>query len=211
MKRLRATLARQVPNLSRDTVRADRDRICRLDPTLVTSDVHQFMSLLHTAARLPPKEAEAPHSDWLGSITSRDSPSWVFHKEILRAEPTLEDVVRRLRRCYARLGDLSSLMERTGTCGKRCAKHTPTLADQSRTPQTTNRSRRLSPTFRRFVRPWKTELHGAMLLGPVTTVQGKGGRDAHDGGEDPLMSTTVRTTQRQYGVMFGSPLPCSSL
>lgn len=157
MKRLRATLARQVPNLSRDVVRSDRDGICRLDTTLVNSDVHQFVSLLSGAAKLPPSEAkvalEEARRHYRGDLLSGHAArfyEWVdergdsgvslrehyreeyyratqrlarihfeegradlaatLYKELLRAEPTLEDVVRELYRCYQQLGDLSSLI-----------------------------------------------------------------------------------------------------
>jgi DNA-binding SARP family transcriptional activator len=157
MKRLRATLARQVPNLSRDVVRSDRDGICRLDTTLVSSDVHQFVSLLRDAAKLPPGEAkvaleEARHHyrgdllsghaarfyEWVDErgdsgvslrehyreqyyrVTQKLARIYVeegraelaipLYKDILKTEPTLEDVVRELYRCYQQLGDLSSLI-----------------------------------------------------------------------------------------------------
>jgi nucleoid-associated protein YgaU/DNA-binding SARP family transcriptional activator len=157
MKRLRATLARQVPKLSRDVVRSDRDGICRLDTTLVSSDVHQFVSLLRDAAKLLPTEAkvalEEARRRYQGDLLSGHAArfyEWVdergdsgvslrehyreeyyratqrlarihfeegradlaalLYKDILRAEPTLEDVVRELYRCYQQLGDFSSLI-----------------------------------------------------------------------------------------------------
>jgi len=157
MKRLRATLARQVPNLSRDVVRADRDGMCRLDTTLVSSDVHQFVSLLRSAAKLRPSEAKVPLEEarlhYRGDLLSGQAArfyEWVeergdsgvslrehyreeyyratqrlariyfeegradlavpLYKDLLKAEPTLEDVVRELYRCYQQLGDLSSLI-----------------------------------------------------------------------------------------------------
>jgi DNA-binding SARP family transcriptional activator len=157
MKRLRANLARQVPNLSRDVVRSDRDGICRLDTTLVSSDVHQFVSLLRSATKLPANEAKVALKEarrhYRGDLLSGHAArfyEWVdergdsgvslrehyreeyyratqrlacirceegradlaalLHKELLKAEPTLEDVVRELYRCYQQLGDLSSLI-----------------------------------------------------------------------------------------------------
>ena len=157
MKRLRATLARQVPNLSRDVVRSDRDGMCRLDTALVSSDVHQFVSLLHSSAKLPPNEAkvalEEARRHYRGDLLSGHAArfyEWVdergdsgvslrehyreeyyratqrlariyfeegradlsvtLYKDILKAEPTLEDVVRELYRCYQQIGDLSSVI-----------------------------------------------------------------------------------------------------
>lgn len=157
MKRLRATLARQVPNLSRDVVRSDRDGICRLDTTLVSSDVHQFVSLLRDAAKLPPNQAgvvlEEARRHYQGDLLSGHAArfyEWVddrgdsgvslrehyreeyyratqrlaricfdegradlavpLYRDLLKAEPTLEDVVRELYRCYQQLGDLNSLI-----------------------------------------------------------------------------------------------------
>jgi len=59
MFRLRSALSLQVPNLTAEVVRADRDGFCRLEPTLVTSDVHRFVSLLRDASRLRGEEAKA--------------------------------------------------------------------------------------------------------------------------------------------------------
>jgi len=157
LTRLRALLAGQVPNLSGDVVRAERDGTRRLDTSLVTSDVHQFVSLLRTAAKLPSDEAKVAlieartlysgdllsgHSagfyEWVeerdgSGVTLREHYREEFYratqrlarlyyqeeqaalavplyKELLKAEPTLEDVVRELYRCYQYLGDLTSLI-----------------------------------------------------------------------------------------------------
>jgi len=157
LTRLRALLAGQVPNLSGDVVRAERDGTRRLDTSLVTSDVHQFVLLLRTAAKLPPDEARvgliearklysgdllsgrsAGCYEWveerdLSGVTLREHYREEFYratqrlarlyyqeeqaalavplyKELLKAEPTLEDVVRELYRCYQYLGDLTSLI-----------------------------------------------------------------------------------------------------
>lgn len=157
LTRLRALLAGQVPNLSGDVVRAERDGTRRLDTSLVTSDVHQFVVLLRTAAKLPPDEpkvalieARKLYSGDLLSGRSAGCYEWVeerdgsgvtlrehyreefyratqrlarlyyqeeqaasavpLYKELLKAEPTLEDVVRELYRCYQYLGDLTSLI-----------------------------------------------------------------------------------------------------
>lgn len=157
LTRLRALLAGQVPNLSGDVVRAERNGIRRLDTSLVTSDVHQFVLLLRTAAKLPPDEAKvaliearklysgdllsgrsAGFYEWVeerdgSGVTLREHYREEFYratqrlarlyyqeeqaalavplyKELLKAEPTLEDVVRELYRCYQYLGDLTSLI-----------------------------------------------------------------------------------------------------
>lgn len=157
LTRLRALLAGQIPNLSGDVVRAERDGTRRLDTSLVTSDVHQFVLLLRTAAKLPPDEATVAliearklYSGDLLSARSAGFYEWVeerdgsgvtlrehyreefyratqrlarlyyqeeqaalavpLYKELLKAEPTLEDVVRELYRCYHYLGDLTSLI-----------------------------------------------------------------------------------------------------
>ncbi|MHB0929242.1 MAG: LysM peptidoglycan-binding domain-containing protein, partial [Candidatus Nanopelagicales bacterium] len=59
MVRLRALLARQVPGLPSETVRADRDGTCRLDTRIISSDVHQFVALCRTAPKLPPEDAKS--------------------------------------------------------------------------------------------------------------------------------------------------------
>ncbi len=157
LTRLRALLAGQVPNLSGDVVRAERDGTRRLDTSLVTSDVHQFVLLLRTAAKLPPDEAKvaliearklysgdllsgrsAGFYEWVeerdgSGVTLREHYREEFYratqrlarlyyqegqtalavplyKELLKAEPTLEDVVRELYRCYQYLGDLTSVI-----------------------------------------------------------------------------------------------------
>jgi len=157
LTRLRALLAGQVPNLSGDVVRAERDGTRRLDTSLVTSDVHQFVVLLRTAAKLPPDEAKtaliearklysgdllsgrsAGFYEWVeerdgSGVTLREHYREEFYratqrlarlyyheeqatlavplyKELLKAEPTLEDVVRELYRCYQYLGDLTSVI-----------------------------------------------------------------------------------------------------
>lgn len=157
MSRLRSALGRQVANLTSEVVRADRDGICRLETSLIASDVHRFVSLLHQAASLD-REAAKPvlaearslyRGDLLSGVEIRGY-EWLderddsgvtprehyreqyyratrklarlyseegradlavpLYKEILRAEPTLEDVVRELYRCYQQLGDLTSLI-----------------------------------------------------------------------------------------------------
>lgn len=155
--RLRALFARQVPGIPSEVVRLDRDGTCRLDTTLVVSDVHEFVSLLHAAAGLPSRQAisaleQARHlykGDLLSGRETREY-EWVYDrdesgvtlrehyreqcqratkrlarlyreegqpdlavpllKDLLQDEPTLEDVVRDLYRCYQDLGDLTSLI-----------------------------------------------------------------------------------------------------
>ena len=157
MARLRALLARQVPGLTADVVRCERDGTCRLDGAVVWSDVQQFSALCRAAARLAPEQAMAAleqacalyKGDLLAGRGARFY-EWVeerdesglslreryreeyyralqrlaqlhyqagqparavsLYKRLLKAEPTLEDVVRDLYRCYAQLGDLSSLI-----------------------------------------------------------------------------------------------------
>lgn len=57
--RLRALLARQVPGIPSEVVRLDRDGTCRLDTSLVTSDVHEFISALRAVPTLAAEEALA--------------------------------------------------------------------------------------------------------------------------------------------------------
>lgn len=58
MVRLRALLARQVPGLPSEAVRADRDGTCRLETRMISSDVHQFLALCRNAPKLPPEQAK---------------------------------------------------------------------------------------------------------------------------------------------------------
>lgn len=157
LARLRSLLTHQIPELPADVVRVDREGICRLDPTLVASDVHQFNNLIHDASRMPPDEAKvalgqaralyrgdllagrgARFYEWLddrddSGVTLREhyreeyyrttqrlarmffeegqaAQAVPLYKDLLKAEPTLEDVVRELYRCYRQLGDLNSLI-----------------------------------------------------------------------------------------------------
>ncbi len=157
MVRLRALLARQVPGLPSEAVRADRDGTCRLDTKLISSDVHQFVKLCRTAPKLPAEDAKLALQqaralyggdllpgrgtrlyEWVderddSGVSLRESYreeyyratqrlARLFYREgradlavplykgLLKAEPTLEDIVRELYRCYQQLGDLSSLI-----------------------------------------------------------------------------------------------------
>jgi len=157
MARLRTVLARQIPDLPPEVVRTDREGMCRLDTALVTSDVHQFLTLLEAASTLPTDQARmaleqaralyigdllssrgARLYDWVDErdesgvslrehyreqyfrATQRQARLWYqagradlavpLYREILAAEPTLEDVVRELYRCYQQLGDITSLI-----------------------------------------------------------------------------------------------------
>lgn len=157
MVRLRGLLARQVPGLTAEVVRCERDGICRLDARLVWSDAQEFVALCGTSTKLPPEEAKGAleeartlyRGDLLSGRGARDY-DWVderdasglsprerfreeyyratqrlarlyrqegqparavpLYKELLKAEPTLEDIVRELYQCYRDLGDLSSLI-----------------------------------------------------------------------------------------------------
>ncbi len=157
MARLRAVLAHQVEGLPSEAVRCERDGTCRLDTRLISSDVHQFVALCHSASGLPREDAKAAlqqaralhggdllpgrgsaYHGWvdergddglslregyreeyyratralarLFSLDGRPDLAVPLYKDLLRAEPTLEDVVRELYRCYHQLGDLSSLI-----------------------------------------------------------------------------------------------------
>ncbi len=157
MVRLRALLARQVPGIPSEAVRADRDGTCRLDTKMISSDVHQFVALCRTAPKLPLEEAKSALQqaralyggdllpgrgtrlyEWVDErddtgVSLRESYREEYYratqrlarlfcrerradlavplyKGLLKAEPTLEDIVRELYRCYQQLGDLSSLI-----------------------------------------------------------------------------------------------------
>lgn len=157
MARLRALLTRQVSELTAEVVRCERDGTCRLDGTLVWSDVQQFSALCHTTVRHAPEQTIAALEracahyqgdllagrgtrfyEWveerdesglslreryreeyyramqrLAQLHCRDGQparAVPLYKRLLKAEPTLEDVVRELYGCYAQLGDLSSLI-----------------------------------------------------------------------------------------------------
>ncbi len=157
MVRLRALLARQVPGLPSEVVRADRDGTCRLDTNMISSDVHRFVALCRTAPKLPPEDAklalqqaralyggdllpgrgtrlyewvderdesgvslrEAYREEYyratqrLARLFCREGRADLavpLYKGLLKAEPTLEDIVRELYRCYQQLGDLGSLI-----------------------------------------------------------------------------------------------------
>ena len=151
MWRLRLLLAQQVPGLTSDVVRLERDGTCRLETRLVTSDVHQYLALCQTAPHLPPAEAKVAYEQaralYRGDLLVEPAYEWVdmrdecglslresyrdqyrritrdlarlftregqadraviLYKSLLRAEPTLEDIVRELYRFYQQLGDLS--------------------------------------------------------------------------------------------------------
>jgi two-component SAPR family response regulator len=63
VSRLRRALIAQVPDLPADIVRFGRDGTYRLNPALVTSDVHRFLSLAEGWARLPLAEALDAHRE----------------------------------------------------------------------------------------------------------------------------------------------------
>jgi DNA-binding SARP family transcriptional activator len=155
--RLRAVLSRQIPGVSSDVVRNERDGTCRLDPKQVSSDVQEFLALCDLAPSLPPEQAR---TTWERMLTLYDGDlfsgrgtrafAWVDERDgsgttlreqyresyfiatqrlarlycrmgqpeqavpllkgLLKAEPTLEDVVRDLYRCYRQLYDLGSLI-----------------------------------------------------------------------------------------------------
>jgi len=155
--RLRPLLIHQIPGLTGDFVRTERDGTVRFDPTLVVSDAQEFLDLSKKAEKLPAPEAvialERAHELYQGDLlTGRGARfcDWVdeqvddgttlrerfrdeydratlrlaelyrklghperavpLYRTLLKAEPTLEDVVRDLFRCYGQLGDLASLI-----------------------------------------------------------------------------------------------------
>jgi two-component SAPR family response regulator len=154
MARLRGLLSRQVPGLTSEAVRCDRDGTCRLEIGMILSDVHQFTSLCRSASRLPTEQARVAlqhaRSLYGGDLLHGTSYVWAdergesglslresyreeyyratqrlaklhchegeparavpLYRALLKAEPTLEDVVRELYRCFGQLGDLSSLV-----------------------------------------------------------------------------------------------------
>jgi DNA-binding SARP family transcriptional activator len=155
--RLRAVLSRQIPGVTSDVVRNERDGTCRLDPKQVSSDVQEFLALCEQATRLRPPEgrkawerALALYRGDLFDGRGTRTYAWVDERDgtgtslreqyreqyllatqrlarlygrmgepnlavpllkgLLKAEPTLEDVVRDLYRCYRQLEDLGSLI-----------------------------------------------------------------------------------------------------
>src|SRR5581483_818894 len=154
MVRLRELLLRQIPGLTSDIIRAERNGTCRLDMTVVSSDVQQFLELCRAARKQPPAEAKVSYQraialyrgdllsdrsyQWLderddsgaslrercrehylqamhrlGRLHYQDGelqPTVALYKRLLKFEPTLEDVVRELFRCYQGLGDLGALI-----------------------------------------------------------------------------------------------------
>lgn len=157
LKRLRALFAEQVPNISSEVVRSERDGTRRLDTTLIASDVHEFVALLRAIPKLAADEAKAALQrarelyqgdllagraaglyEWveerevtgvslrehyreeyyratqqLARLHYREEHAELavpLYKELLKEEPTLEDVVRELFRCYQQLGDLQSII-----------------------------------------------------------------------------------------------------
>ncbi len=157
LKRLRALFAEQVPDLSSEVVRSERDGTRRLDTSLISSDVHEFVALLRAVPKLRCEEAMAALQrardlyqgdllsgraaglfEWaderevtgvslrehyreeyyratqqLARLHYQDGHADLavpLHKELLKAEPTLEDVVRELYRCYQQVGNLQSLI-----------------------------------------------------------------------------------------------------
>jgi DNA-binding SARP family transcriptional activator len=55
--RLRGLLVQQVPGLSADVVRSERGGTCRLNTSMVVSDVHQFLAICRSAPQLPAEGA----------------------------------------------------------------------------------------------------------------------------------------------------------
>jgi len=154
LTRLRRMLKKQVPGLTGELVRVERNGVCRLNAACITSDAQRFMELRKAASKLPPAEAvEAferaralyrgdlltePYYEWVHTrgddgltlrelyreeyfrVTQRLAEQYsqqgqparavALYRDILRLEPTLEDVARSLYRCYQELGDRASLV-----------------------------------------------------------------------------------------------------
>ncbi|MCL5107380.1 MAG: LysM peptidoglycan-binding domain-containing protein [Chloroflexi bacterium] len=153
--RLRQLLAEQVPGLSSDMVRCERNGTCSLNTDMIGSDAQRFLRLCRSAAQLSPAQAKATYEEaralYAGDLLVEPLYEWVheredgglslqehyreeylrittelarlyrnegqttmavpLYKSILKIEPTLEDVVRELYRCYYELGDRSSLVK----------------------------------------------------------------------------------------------------
>lgn len=154
LSRLRQMLRKQVPGLTGEVVRVERNGACRLDTDCISSDVHRFMALRKSASRLPPDEAamalEEARALYRGDLLTEPYYEWVhtraddgltlrelyreeyfrvtqrvaelyrqqgqsaravtLYRDILKLEPTFEDVVRSLYRCYQELGDRGALL-----------------------------------------------------------------------------------------------------
>lgn len=152
--RLRSMLRNQVPGLTGEVVRVERNGICHLDADCISSDVHRFMELRKSASKLPPAEAaealEKARALYRGDVLTEPYYEWVhtrgddgltlrelyreeyyrvtqrlaelyrqqgqparavtLYRDILKLEPTLEDVIRSLYRCYQELGDRGALL-----------------------------------------------------------------------------------------------------
>ena len=83
--RLRALLAEQVPGLGAEVVRVERNGICRLDTTRVSSDVRRFLALCRAASKLPPAEARQAHEDaralYRGDLLTEPFYEWVHARD----------------------------------------------------------------------------------------------------------------------------------
>jgi DNA-binding SARP family transcriptional activator/LysM repeat protein len=152
--RLRDLLGEQVPDLTRELVRSERDGTCRLDPDLVWSDAHEFVETARSASHLPPDQARAAleqaYALYQGDLLSDTQYTWVterdgeglslreryreryyrlathlaqlycregraalavpVYRNLLRLDPTREEFVRRLYRCYLQLNDRGGLL-----------------------------------------------------------------------------------------------------
>lgn len=153
LTRLRRMLRKQVPGLTGEVVRVERNGICRLNAACISSDAHRFMELRTSAPKLPPAEAAAAYEEaralYRGDLLAEPYYEWVhtrgddgltlremyreeyyrvtqrlaeryrqqgqftravtLYRDILKLEPTLEDVARSLYRCYQELGDRAAL------------------------------------------------------------------------------------------------------
>jgi DNA-binding SARP family transcriptional activator len=78
--RLRALLARQICGIPSDVVRLDRDGTCRLDISLVVSDVHEFVSLLRAVAGLTTE----------GAIVALERVRYLYKGDLLSGQGTRE-------------------------------------------------------------------------------------------------------------------------
>jgi len=128
--------------------------MCRLDPKVFWTDVHEFLALNEEASKLPPEQRKGAYEQaralyrgdlltnvpykWVNAEDERGLSLWesyreeyrqltsrlaqlysadgepsravVLYRDLLRDEPTLEDVVRLLFRAYQQLGDRNSVI-----------------------------------------------------------------------------------------------------
>lgn len=114
LSRLRALLAEQVPGLGADVVRVERNGLCRLDTTQVSSDVHRFVALCRAAPKLPPAEARKAYEEarelYRGDLLTEPFYEWVHARD--DGGLTLREQYR--EECYRATQRLAQLYRREG-------------------------------------------------------------------------------------------------